>query len=217
MISQTIVDRVKQELYCSVIVPEFEAAPNHMICCVNPAHQGEKNASQKWYPENNTHYCFGCNTPGDVLDLIEWVHSIHDFWDKVKYGAERLGLKIDDKKMTPEIQAEYEYFKQRHRLLTDIANLCHQKLFDARSIDAEQAMAYLKSRCFKEEAIRELKIGLFDGKKIQKKITINDLELAGLAKKGEPILQGYCLFFPIFKGGTVVNAQLRQIPKINND
>jgi DNA primase len=47
-------------------------------------HHGEKTASCKISPENQTFYCFGCGSKGDVIDFIMELHGL-SFKDACKY------------------------------------------------------------------------------------------------------------------------------------
>lgn len=76
-VTPEMVERAKAYPFESLI----EVNRNHMALC--PFH-GDKRPSMKYYPENNTLFCFGCQWRGDTIAFVMQQHGM-GFSQAIKY------------------------------------------------------------------------------------------------------------------------------------
>ena len=85
-------------------------------CC--PFHS-EKTPSFSINAEDGIYYCFGCKESGDVIKFIEKMENL-DFYDAVKFLAERSGMPMPELESTQEI-GKKKKLKERIFLALDYA------------------------------------------------------------------------------------------------
>ena len=93
-------------------------------CC--PFHN-EKTPSFTISAEDGIYYCFGCKESGDVIKFIEKMENI-DFYDAVKFLADKAGMQIPDLRPTEEITKKQK-FKERLLLALDYAYKHYEENF----------------------------------------------------------------------------------------
>ena len=67
---------------------------NFAKCCFH----GEKTASLKLYPQNNSLYCFGCGASGSNIDLVMGYANLHEPLDAAKWIDDTFMLGLFDEK-----------------------------------------------------------------------------------------------------------------------
>ena len=67
-------------------------------CC--PFHS-EKTASFTISPDKGLFYCFGCHTGGNVFRFLSLIENI-TYFEAIKLQAQRLGIELPEKKLSPE-------------------------------------------------------------------------------------------------------------------
>ena len=77
MYYKTIIERAKQHK-----IKDYLNTDKDQICCPLPNHN-DKTASFKIYEKTNSFYCFGCNTGGDVIKLVQEINGF-SFKEAVK-------------------------------------------------------------------------------------------------------------------------------------
>ncbi len=114
----------------------------------------EKSPSFSVNSEEGFYYCFGCRASGDAITFVRELDGL-DFVGAVEFLAQKAGVTLNytDKN-------EGESRKRRNRLVKSVeqaVEFYHQRLLSAP--DAGPARAYLKSRGFNGEMVREYKLG----------------------------------------------------------
>ena len=121
-------------------------------CC--PFHS-EKTPSFSINAEDGIYYCFGCKESGDVIKFVEKMENL-DFYDAVKFLAERVGMPLPELKSTEEI-GQRKKLKERVLLALDYAYKHYvENLY---SKDAIKAQEYIKLRKFTRHELEDFKIG----------------------------------------------------------
>ncbi|MCL4474440.1 MAG: DNA primase [Actinobacteria bacterium] len=130
-----------------------KSGSNYMGRC--PFH-GEKTPSFSVDPAQKLYYCFGCGEGGNVFSFIEKKEGL-DFADAVKMLADKYGVRLQYEESSP----EFEEKRQRHERL--LAVLDQTAAYYSRCLQesgaAEGARRYLADRGFKEDVIREFRLG----------------------------------------------------------
>jgi twinkle protein len=93
MISQDVIQEIKDTSKIIDIVSQFVKLKNNEACC--PFHN-ERTPSFK-IPKNNTNFakCFGCGWSGDAIDFVMKINGLN-FYDAVKYVANFYNIEIED-------------------------------------------------------------------------------------------------------------------------
>ena len=123
---------------------------NYMGLC--PFHN-EKSPSFSVDAAQNLYYCFGCRRGGDVFKFIQEIEGV-GFLDSVRLLADRAGI---------EIREEGGDNPEADRRATMIAALRFAAGYYYRQLgtaEGERGLAYLKSRGFSQDAVREFGIGI---------------------------------------------------------
>ncbi len=139
----------------------------------------EKSPSFSVNAEEGFYHCFGCKASGDAITFVRELDGL-DFVGAVEFLATKAGvtLRYTDKN-------EGESRKRRNRLVESVeeaVEFYHQRLLKAP--DAGPARAYLKSRGYDGDLVRQYKLGWapdeWDLLSRQLKLGAEDLKAAGL-------------------------------------
>ncbi|BED92509.1 MAG: DNA primase [Candidatus Paraimprobicoccus trichonymphae] len=141
----------------------------------------EKTASFFVYPNNDSFYCFGCSTGGDVIAFIKLIEKL-DYVESVKFLAQKSNLSV------PENEFSNEIYKNKciiYEINRESAKFFHEKLKKSRV-----ALEYLKNRNLNVNIIKKFGIGYSPNSKFEllnhlkhKDYLEKDIILANLAKK----------------------------------
>ncbi len=126
---------------------------NYMGRC--PFHN-EKTPSFSVDPAQKLYYCFGCGEGGNAFTFLQKIESL-EFADAVQALADKYAVNLEFKQSSA---GQEERFRRRERvlsLLDQAASYYSRCLRD--SAKAESGRLYLKRRGFKEEVIRQYRLG----------------------------------------------------------
>ena len=176
------VEEVKQKTDIVSIIGERielkKAGRNYKANC--PFH-GEKTPSFIVSPELQIYKCFGCQKAGDALNFLEEYEGM-DFYEALKYLAERAGIKL--KPISGRNQSEKEKLYEINALAARFYNYILLNLPVGKT-----GLDYLtKERGLKVETIKTFNLGfaperetaLYDFLIKKKKYDVRDVELSGL-------------------------------------
>ncbi len=121
-------------------------------CC--PFHS-EKTPSFSINGEDGIYYCFGCKESGDVIKFIEKMENL-DFYDAVKFLADRVGMQLPELKSTDELGKKK---KLKERVLSALDYAYKHYVENLYSKDALKAQEYIKLRKFTRRELEDFKIG----------------------------------------------------------
>ena len=180
--SQDNVSKIKERLSIKDIVEPYikleKAGTNYKGRC--PFHN-EKTPSFFVSPDRDSYYCFGCGAKGDIFTFIQEYEGL-DFMEAMKMLADKAGVTIEKGGFAK---------KPKNNILKEVLEET-TKFFEKSIKDNSEVLIYLKSRGVEEETIKNWRIGfapsgwknLLEYLK-DKKFKQEDLEKAGLIKKGE--------------------------------
>jgi DNA primase len=120
-----------------------------------PFHE-ERTPSFSVDAERGLYHCFGCQTGGDAIRLVQELESL-DFPEAVEQLAERYGVELAREREDPR---EEQRRRRRERLLSLIdrtATFYSNFLWE--SAEAARARRYLVERQLSEEVLREFRVG----------------------------------------------------------
>lgn len=169
-------------------------------CC--PFHS-EKTPSFSLNAEDGIYYCFGCKESGDVIKFVQKMENL-DFWDAVKYLAEKAGMDLPKMQNSQKINQTKEL---KARILSALDYAYKHYVENLYSKEAKPAQEYIKTRKFTRRELEDFKIGYSkDWNEIvtylkSKGFTEKELLDAGIcAKKNDHIYDVLAgrLVFPIF-------------------
>ena len=121
-------------------------------CC--PFHN-EKTPSFAINAEEGIYFCFGCKESGDVIKFVQKMENL-DFWDAVKFLAEKAGMEVPELQSVSSIKNDKE-LKNRVLLALDYAYKHYmENLYNK---DAKVAQDYIKLRKFTRRELEDFKIG----------------------------------------------------------
>ena len=112
----------------------------------------EKTPSFTVYPENQSFYCFGCGTGGDVITFIRKAENL-DYIEAVKLLADRAGMKL------PEDGVDDRTARLKTRILElnrESARFFHQQLSTPAG---RRGLDYLRARGLSDSTIRRFGLG----------------------------------------------------------
>ena len=122
-------------------------------CC--PFHQ-EKTPSFSVMPDKGFFYCFGCHAGGNVFKFLSLVENV-SYFDAIKIQAERLGIPLPERKLSPEEQERREKRKALKRVNEMARDFFHNCLTMTRY--GEAGRAYLAGRGISADTIEEFSLG----------------------------------------------------------
>jgi DNA primase len=178
-----------------------------------PFHQ-EKTPSFSVSPDRGTYHCFGCGVGGDAISFVEETEGL-DFVGAIEFLADRFHVPLEYEEASPQADAQRKRLQRLHALLEQAASFYERTLWD--SSQAVDARGYLASRGLDEETCRAFRLGLSPGgstlvtKAREKGFTQQELQEAGLVRRGADYFQGR-LMFPLADGrGRVIGFQARKL------
>lgn len=201
------VQKIKERLTIEDVVSSYlkleQAGTNFKARC--PFHN-EKTPSFFVSPARSSYYCFGCGASGDLFSFVEAFEGL-DFKGALKMLAERAGVPLEFEKG--------DTGKDERDILYQILNEA-TTYFENNLMAHTQALEYLKQRGLLDKTIKQFRLGFAKDdwhgvhEHLKKKgFKDNQIELAGLIKKGE---KGYYdrfrgrIMFPIADSGARVIA-----------
>ncbi|MEI7513358.1 MAG: DNA primase [bacterium] len=191
------VDTIKERLSIVDVLSSYikleHSGVNFKARC--PFHN-EKTPSFFVSPDRNNYYCFGCGAKGDIFSFVEQFEGV-DFRGALKMLAEKAGVTLDYEPREQGDEKEILYFLMEKSM----------KLYVLELEKNTKAKEYLLGRGISENTIKEWQIGYspddwhFTEMALKKEFKIEDIEKAGLIKKGD---KGYYdrfrgrIMFPLF-------------------
>ncbi len=121
------------------------------VCCC-PFHS-EKTPSCTIYPENNSFYCFGCHTGGDVIKFVSLTENV-SYMEAVKTLAQRCGMTLPARN-PEEVQAS-RFRDVCYEINRETANFYYQNLLQSAD---RRGLQYLKTYRIRPETVRKYAIG----------------------------------------------------------
>lgn len=125
------------------------AGRNFKAVC--PFHS-EKTPSFMVSPELQIFKCFGCNLGGDVYSFLMEYEKI-DFPQALKILADRVGIKLEPLRGSPESQDKEEIYK-----INNLLSELYHYILTSHDL-GKRALSYLEKRGIKKEAIKVFKLG----------------------------------------------------------
>ena len=160
-------------------------------------------------------YCFGCGKGGDMITFVRETQGV-DFAGAVEWLADRFRIPLEYEQTSPADDARRRRRERLRRVLEQAAVFYERALWESQA--GSLARDYLAGRGLREEICREFRLGLAVGgttltrKALAKGFTLDELRLAGLARKrGDDYFQ-HRLLFPLTDArGRVVGFQARRL------
>ncbi len=181
------------------------AGANHLGLC--PFHS-EKSPSFSVHAGRQFYHCFGCGVGGDVFSFLMKIEGLA-FPDAVKRLAERAGIEIEERQLSPEEERRQQQRERLFRVNELAADYFHQILMGDQS-QGEPGRQYLNRRGYGRKAAAEYQIGYaidaWEGLSRylqQQGIDAEDARTLGLIRPGKQERGDYDLFrgrliFPIY-------------------
>ncbi len=120
----------------------------------------EKTPSFSVSPSKQMYYCFGCGAGGGAARFLMEYETL-DFPTAVKRLAERVGIRIVEEELSPELAGKYRQRQDLLQLHQEAAQWFHRNLL--KKPFAEEARAYLKKRGLDIEVARDWRLGYAPG------------------------------------------------------
>ncbi len=191
------VDTIKERLSIVDVLSSYikleQSGANFKARC--PFHN-EKTPSFFVSPDRNNYYCFGCGAKGDIFSFVEQFEGV-DFRGALKMLAEKAGVTLDYEPREQGDEKEILFSLMEKSM----------KLYEDELQKNSKAKEYLLGRGLTEKTIKDWNIGFspddwhFTEMSLKKEFKIEDIEKAGLIKKGD---KGYYdrfrgrIMFPLF-------------------
>ena len=135
-----------------------KAGRNYLGLC--PFHK-EKTPSFTVSPDKQIFYCFGCGEGGNVVTFVMKMNSM-TFPEAIRYLAEKAGVTLPEKPVTPEEQGKAGIREQLAGANRAAAAYFAKNLLSMPA--GKKGRDYLQARGLGEEAVRTFKLGYaFDG------------------------------------------------------
>ena len=116
----------------------------------------EKTASFSVSPEKGLFYCFGCQTGGNVFKFLSLIENI-SYFEAVKLQAQRLGIPLPEKKVSPEEERRRREEKSLFKINELAQDFYHECLI--KTARGEVGRKYLAARGITTETIETFKLG----------------------------------------------------------
>lgn len=182
------VERVTErtDIYAVVsrYVPLIQKSGRYWGRC--PFHN-EKTASFSVSADKGLFYCFGCGAGGNVFKFLSLIENI-TYFEAVKLQAQRLGIELPAKKISPELERRQREEKTLLKINEFAQDFYHECLI--KTAHGEVGRKYLAARGITPQTIKEFKLGyapdewevLFK-KLISQRFTAQQIEAVGLIAK----------------------------------
>ena len=116
----------------------------------------EKTASFSVSPDKGLFYCFGCQTGGNVFKFLSLIENI-TYFEAVKLQAQRLGIPLPEKKVSPEEERRRREEKSLFKINELAQDFYHECLI--KTARGEVGRKYLAARGITAETIETFKLG----------------------------------------------------------
>ena len=116
----------------------------------------EKTASFSVSPDKGLFYCFGCQTGGNVFKFLSLIENI-TYFEAVKLQAQRLGIPLPEKKVSPEEERRRREEKSLFKINELAQDFYHECLIN--TARGEVGRKYLAARGITTETIKIFKMG----------------------------------------------------------
>lgn len=138
----------------------------------------EKTPSFIVSPDKQIWHCFGCNEGGDIISFAEKMEGM-DFAEALRMLAERAGVKLPER-----INATKKSDNDKYYAINEEACSYYQK--ELHSESGKRVLAYLKSRYFSDETIKNFRFGYSPAKGdvLTKHLNLLGYQNADLIKSG---------------------------------
>lgn len=197
------VEKIKDRLGIAELVGSYikleKAGKNLRSRC--PFHN-EKTPSFFVSPDRGSYYCFGCAAKGDIFSFVEQFEGL-DFKGALKLLADRAGVKLEYERGS---LSDGKTGREKIFQILEEAT----RYFEANLKLNDEAKNYLEKRGLKEKTRGNFRLGFASDEwrsllthLKNKKFSENDLEKAGLIKKGEDkgnLLHRQASYYDRFRG-----------------
>jgi len=204
-IPEEFIEEVRRQTDIVDLISEYvmlkRTGKNYMGIC--PFHS-EKTPSFNVNPDRQTFYCFGCNTGGDVFSFLMKINNL-TFLEALNRLAERAGLELPEKELTPEQKERRRKLKRFKEIHEYAAAYFHDVLLNRP--EGRVGLRYLAQRGIDTNTIKFFRLGYapdqWDGllKELQSKgVSPEELVEYGLAIKKSRDEQGHPSYYDRFRG-----------------
>ncbi len=198
-ISEDKINEVREQTDIVELISQYvslkRSGVNHMGLC--PFH-AEKSPSFSVNSARQFFHCFGCGVGGDVFSFLMQTEGLA-FPDAVRRLAERSGIDLQERTLTPEEELRQQQRERLYRVNDVAAKYFHQLLMDHPA--GAVARNYMKARGYGRKAAGEYQIGFaldsWDGLKKhleEQGIAATDARTLGLIRPGKQGRGDYDLF-----------------------
>ncbi|MCF6266614.1 MAG: DNA primase [Desulfuromusa sp.] len=207
-IAESKINEVREQTDIVELISQYvslkRSGVNHMGLC--PFHS-EKSPSFSVNAARQFFHCFGCGVGGDVFSFLMKTEGL-TFPDAVRRLAERIGIDLEERTLTPEEELRQQQQERFYRVNEVAASYFHQLLMEHPAGDP--ARKYMKSRGYGRTAAGEYQIGFslnsWEGLKKhleEQGFAANDARTLGLIRPRKQNDGDYDLFrgrliFPIY-------------------
>lgn len=182
------VERVNERTDIYAVVSRYvqltQKGGRYWGCC--PFHS-EKTASFSVSADKGLFYCFGCGAGGNAFKFLSLIENI-SYFDAVKLQAERLGIDLPKRKLSPEEENRFREEKILLKINSIAQDFYHECLI--RTARGEVGRKYLAQRGITPETISTFRLGFApeEWEELLTHLTRQDftpqqIEAAGLAVK----------------------------------
>ncbi len=207
-ISESKISDIREQTDIVELISQYvslkRAGANHTGLC--PFHS-EKSPSFSVNSARQFFHCFGCGVGGDVFSFLMKTEGLA-FPDAVRRLAERAGVELEERSLSPEEEQREEQRERLYRINEVTAAYFHQLLMENPS--GESARKYMKTRGYGRKAAAEYQIGfaLDSWEGLRKHLetqgfSTEDARVLGLIRPGKQGRGDYDLFrgrliFPVY-------------------
>ncbi len=206
-ISESKINEVRERSDIVELVSQYvtlkRSGANYLGLC--PFHT-EKTPSFNVNAARQFFHCFGCGVGGDVFAFLMKIEGL-SFPDAVRRLAERAGIELEERRLSPEEERRQEERERLFRINEAAAAYYHRLLMEHPA--GTPARAYMRKRGYGRKAAQEYRIGYaldsWEGLKLhleEQKCSAADAGTLGLIRPGKKDRGDYDLFrgrliFPI--------------------
>jgi len=153
---EEVIEEVRQRNDIIDVISSYvklkKTGSNYMGLC--PFHN-EKSPSFSVSGNRQMYHCFGCGVGGNVFTFIMEYENF-TFLEALKYLADRCGMQLPEAQQTPEARRMADV---RNRILEINKEAAKYYVYQLKSPQGQQALAYLEDRALSPETIRRFGLG----------------------------------------------------------
>lgn len=153
---EEVIEEVRQRNDIIDVISSYvklkKTGSNYMGLC--PFHN-EKSPSFSVSGSRQMYHCFGCGVGGNVFTFIMEYENF-TFLEALKYLADRCGMQLPEAQQTPEARRMADV---RNRILEINKEAAKYYVYQLKSPQGQQALAYLQDRALSPETIRGFGLG----------------------------------------------------------